>query len=290
MRRLGHFRFAHRLDAWIEVVGGRIVNWGQSGEVIMGLTRLSLGRLRILIPAKGNPVIRHSPTITPERATFVQTAGGRPGFSFLKPTVRWPFLVTHPFTIWTTIELTIGVDGGCSRRFIGASPFPRHWLYDGVGHSVQKTALTRWQMWQSTVFGSHNPWGNENQTPQLSEAETELDRALAAQLMDGSNPSPVRHLQAGEYLYEMGAPGDSVALILDGKLQIQANGEIVGEIGPGAIIGEGAALKGGYRTAAVQAITDVRFAETQSDRLEHHALTALAQGRSHDSLGTSPVA
>jgi len=158
MRRRGEFRFANNLRAWISVEDGKIRDYGYSGGVIMGLTPVTAGPLRVMLPTKRNPEIRHTPQLTENAVRFVQTAGGRPGFSFLKPSSRWPFLVTRPFTVWTTLELTINVDGESSQRLAGASPFPRHWLYNGSGEALQKTALTRWHTWQRTVFGSHTPW------------------------------------------------------------------------------------------------------------------------------------
>src|SRR5262249_46841791 len=104
-------RFANILRAWIHVEDGKIRDYGYAGGLIMGLTPISAGRLRVLLPTKPNPVIRHSPQLIRDAVTFVQTAGGRPAFSFLAPSPQWPFLVTRPFPVWTTIELTINADG-----------------------------------------------------------------------------------------------------------------------------------------------------------------------------------
>ena len=129
-----------------------------------------------------------------------RTAGGRPGFSFLKPSTRWPFLVTRPFSIWTTIELTIRADGSSSQRLTGASPFPRHWLYDDGGRLVERAALTRANLWASTVFGTHTPWGGQDQTPVVAPPETELE-----QIMQGTRRPAVRHVRAGELLFPAAA-------------------------------------------------------------------------------------
>ena len=40
------FRFANHLEAWIEVSDGRIVDYGQAGEGLIGSTTLRLGRRR----------------------------------------------------------------------------------------------------------------------------------------------------------------------------------------------------------------------------------------------------
>jgi hypothetical protein len=74
----------------------------------------------------------------------------------LKPSAEWPFLVTRPFTIWTTVELTIRADGTSTQHLAGASPFPRHWLYDDGGHLVEKAALTRAMLWETRRTGPPN--------------------------------------------------------------------------------------------------------------------------------------
>ena len=104
MRRRGEFRFANILRAWVDVEDGVIRDYGYAGGVLMGLTPITAGSLHVMLPTKPNREIRHVRQATAGSVTFAQTAGGRPGFSFLKPSARWPFLVTQPFTIWTTIE------------------------------------------------------------------------------------------------------------------------------------------------------------------------------------------
>ncbi len=48
----------------------------------MGLTPITAGPLRVMLPTKGNRDIQWRPSVTPDEAVFVLTAGGRPGFSF----------------------------------------------------------------------------------------------------------------------------------------------------------------------------------------------------------------
>jgi hypothetical protein len=182
--------------------------------------------------------------------TFVQTAGGRPGFSFLRPSARWPFLVTRPFTIWTTIELTIHADGSCRRRLAGSSPFPRHRLYDDEGRLVEKTALTRAQVWLSTVFGTNTPWGGQDRAPVVAPPETGFERALSEQIMHSEERPAARNLRAGEFLFRQAEQGTTVAVILDGNFEVQVNGKVIGQAGPGTVVGERASLEDGRRTGA----------------------------------------
>ena len=278
MRRRGEFRFANLLRAWIDVQDGTIRDCGYAGGLIMGLTPITVGSLRVLLPTKANPELRREPEVTADAARFVQTAGNRPGFSFLKPSAKWPFLVTRPFTIWTTVELTIRADGSSTQHLAGASPFPRHWLYDDGGHLVEKAALTRAMLWESTVFGRHTPWGGEDQVPVVAPPETELERALAERVMQGGPAPVVRELAAGEFLFRQAEPGTSLAVILDGTFEVRVNGEVAGQVGPGTVVGERASLEDGRRTADLRALTQARVAETPPGMFTAEQLSELAQG------------
>ena len=278
MRRRGEFRFANLLRAWIDVEDGTIRDCGYAGGLIMGLTPITVGSLHVLLPTKANPELRREPEVTADAARFVQTAGNRPGFSFLKPSAKWPFLVTRPFTIWTTVELTIRADGSSTQHLVGASPFPRHWLYDDGGHLVEKAALTRAMLWESTVFGRHTPWGGEDQAPVVAPPETKLERALAERVMQGGPAPVVRELAAGEFLFRQAEPGTSLAVILDGTFEVRVNGQVAGQLGPGTVVGERASLEDGGRTADLRALTQVRVAETAPGVFTAEQLAELAQG------------
>lgn len=286
MRRRGEFRFANVLRAWIDVHGGKIRDYRYAGGVIMGLTPITAGPLRVMLPARPNPVIQHAPQLAGDAVTFVQTAGGRPGFSFLKPSSRWPFLVTRPFTVWTTTELTIRADGSSSQRLIGSSPFPRHWLYDDAGHLVEKAALTRAKVWLNTVFGTHTPWGGQDHVPVVAPPETALERALSEQIMQSGERPSIRNIPPGEFLFRQAEEGTSIAVILDGNFEVRVNGKVVGHVGPGTVVGERASLEGGRRTADLRALTEARIAETAPGHVSMEQLSELAQGHhredSHD--------
>jgi hypothetical protein len=279
MQRRGEFRFANLLDAWVDVEDGEIRDCGYNGSgLMMGLTPISAGPFRVLLPTKANPVIRHTPQVVGQEATFVQTTGGRPIFSVVRPSLRWPFLRTKPFNIWTTIELTVRSDGGSRQRLVGASPFPRHWLYDGDGRLAQKATLTRNQMWFKTVFGSHTPWGGENEVPVVSDPETELERSLSEHIMQGGPHPEVRSLRTGEFLFRQSEVATSIAVVLDGNFEVSVDDRVVGQIGPGTVVGERASLEGGTRTAALRAVTDCRVAEVPADRVSAEVLAQLALG------------
>ena len=283
MRRRGEFRFANGLSAYIEVEDGEITGCGYTGGKVMGRTPITVGPLRVMLPTKGNRDSQWQPAVTPGQVTFVQTAGGRPGFSFLKPTWRWPFLVAKPFTIWTTLQLTIDVDGNATGSLIGASPFPRHWVYDDAGQLVQKSALTRNQVWARTVFGRHTPWGGEDEVPDVADPETPVERTLADTMMRDGQPA-IRHWRPGDFLFRQDEQATAVALVLDGVFEVRVDGQVVGQVGPGAVIGERAQLEGGRRTADVRAVTDARTADVPAGSLDVDLLGDLAQGHHREDL------
>lgn len=287
MRRRGEFRFANVLRAWIYVEDGKIRDYGYAGGVVMGRTPISVGPLRVLLPTKANTVIQHEPQLTEDAVTFTQTAGGRPEFSFLKPSLRWPFLVTRPFTIWTTVELTISANGTCRQRLTGASPFPRHWLYDDDGHLAEKAALTRSKLWLNTVFGTHTPWGGQDQAPVVAPPETELERALSEQIMQTGQHPVIRHVPAGDFLFRQAEQATSIAVILDGNFEVLVNGDVVAHAGPGTVVGERASLENGQRTADLRALTEARIAETVPGFLSLERLSDLAQGHHREGTAVS---
>jgi len=279
MQRRGEFRFSNRLEAWIDVEGGKITDCGYAGDgLILGLTPITAGPIRVLLPTKANPVIRHAPQVNRDEVTFVQTAGSRPGFSFVRPSMHWPFIRTRPFNIWTTVELKMRPDGSTRQRLIGASPFPRHWLYDHDGHLVEKASLTRFQTWMQSVFGSHTPWGGYDEAPAVSEPESTLERTLSEQVLQGNARPQVRNLRAGELLFRQSEEATSIAVILDGIFEVRVDGAVVGNVGPGTVVGERASLEGGHRTADLHAVTDGRVAEVAADTLDLEDLAELALG------------
>jgi hypothetical protein len=278
MRKRGEFRFANRLAAWIDVEDGRITDAGYSGGLVMGITPFTMGPLRVMLPTKRNPEIRHAPQVIGDAVTFVQTAGNRPGFSLPRPSIHWPFILTRPFTIWTTVELTVNADGSHRQRLAGASPFLRHWLYDNDGRLVEKAAFTRPQVWLRTVFGTHAPWGGEDETPVVAEPESHLERALSEQIMQGDERAQVRSLRAGEFLFRQSEEATVVSLILDGNFEVRVDGRAVGRVGPGTVVGERASLEGGRRTADLYALTDARVGEVEAARLDPELLRTLALG------------
>jgi CRP-like cAMP-binding protein len=94
--------------------------------------------------------------------------------------------------------------------------------------------------------------------------------------MSGGTKPKIRTIAAGENLVRQGQTGTEVFLILDGIFVVEVDDNVVAEIGPGAVVGERAALLNGTRTATLWARTQGRVASVPKDTLDPQALGSLA--------------
>ena len=67
-------------------------------------------------------------------------------------------------------------------------------------------------------------------------------------------------------------------MILDGNFEVRVDDKVVGQAGPGTVVGERASFEGGHRTADLRALTDARVAEASSGVVSAEQLSELAQG------------
>ena len=117
------FRFVNRLEAWIEVEDGRVVDVGQAGGGRVNVTRVGYGPASIAFAPIVLPELRPDPEIGPIWARFAQTAGGQVGFPVPRRVRHEPYVqITGPVT-WSTLALTIHADGRAEPRLAGASTF-----------------------------------------------------------------------------------------------------------------------------------------------------------------------
>lgn len=152
-------REVNRLEAWIDVREGRIIDGGYGGlAAFVGSTALDLGFTRVNVPGRARPVLRRRPFVTARTARFVQTVGGRTGMPFPRLTARAPFLAWNSSTAWTTLMLTLHSDGRKEGWLLGASPFPRHFLYDDEGNRMAETTVTDFGRWFASHYGRETPW------------------------------------------------------------------------------------------------------------------------------------
>ena len=270
------FRFANRLRAWIEVENGKIVDHAYAGGAVMGSTTVRLGK-QATFQAIGFPELQREPEVTPTSVRFVQTAGGRPAIPAPRRVRHPPFVQLKGPTVWSTLGLTIGVDGTARFDLAGASSFPRHWVYDAAGKLAQKAGLTDFKEWYRHAFGKHTPWGDEDSKVLVTTVETALERELSRVVMRGAGEPKIRKLRKGKTLTRQGEPGDEVFLLLDGILSVNVDNEPLAELGPGAILGERAVLEGGVRTSTLRAVTKCKVAAVPADHLDPEALTEISK-------------
>lgn len=279
LRQADRFRFANRLAAWIEVEDGVVVDAGYSGGGAIGATTVRLGAKDLAtLEAFPLPDKQEPPAITGSGARFVQTAGGRTGVPAPRRVSHPPFVQFNAPIAWTALALEINVDGTSSFEVVGASTFPRHWVYDAAGDLTAKVGLTDFKEWWRHSFGKHTPWGEETSPAYVTAVETALERQLSTAIMRGGAKPTIRRVKEGRTIIEQGADDTDLFLVLNGVVTVEVDGEPVAELGPGAVLGERAVLEGGRRTSTVRAMTDCKLAVAAADQIAREHLIELSAG------------
>ena len=221
LRDEDRFRFANELRAFVTVDGGRIVDCGYEGGGLMGTTLVNLGAVRHRFQAVQLPDIQRPPERGDGWVRFVQTCGGRTGVPAPRRVRRRPFVQWQAPLVWTTLSLTLHADGRSEHALIGASRFPRHWVYGADQTLSHKSGLTDFKDWYRKSFGKHSPWGDEDSEALVSAVESALETSLSAQLMQGGGKRRIERFPAGTILFNEGEPGTEVLLILDGIVRVE---------------------------------------------------------------------
>jgi hypothetical protein len=273
----GRVRLANELRAWIEVDDGRIVASGQSGQGHVGASREAADAAQVGFAAVPLPDLRPDPEAGEGWVRFGQTAGGllSVGMPYRSGPAGSPRLAAP--AAWTTLSLTIHADGTSSQVLAGASPFPRHWVYDHTGRLVATSGVVDFTGWQADAWDPFTPWGGRDAPVRATAVESALERALSRVVLD-SAPHWIR-LRKGATLVSQGDPGHELYLLFDGLLAVEIDGCTVTELGPGAVVGEVALLEGGRRTATLRAVTPCRVAAVPGSRIDRDALAELARTR-----------
>lgn len=286
LRDANGFREANELRAWIEVDDGRIVGAGYSGGATVGTTKVKVGPKTMSFPGVKYPLLQVEPEIGPDWVKFVQSAGGRMGLPAPRRVRGKPFFQLASASAWTTLQLIVYADGTWKHALVGASPFPRHWIYDDGGALVEKSGAIDFERWWRESYGPNTPWGGDDSPALVAAVESELERELSQLLMQDAKTLPRRELAAGETLVEQDEPGTSMFLILDGMLDVEVDGEVVAEIGPGAIVGERASIEGGMRTSTLRAATKARAVVIPASSVDVGEITALASAHRREAPST----
>lgn len=272
------FRFANHLVAWIDVEDGRVVGAGYDGGCLMGATTVAVGNRQATFAAVAFDDLRRDVESTATSARFVQTVGGHTAVPAPRRVSKPPFVKLEAPTVWSTLALTVHADGTSEFELLGASRFPRHWVYDDQGRLAAKAGLADFKEWWRHSFGTHTPWGDEESPALVTAVETALERDLAGRIMRGGRQPSIRKLKAGELLTRQGERSDELFLLLDGVVAVEVDGSPLADIGPGAILGERAAIEGGRRTASLRALTRITVAVARPDQISADVLADLGAG------------
>jgi hypothetical protein len=282
------YRFANHLWAFAEFdESGAVGRYGEQGSGWLGQRPVREG-VELEIGTIPMPARRDEPVVGPDWVRFRQTWGERTASHLAKATLRPPFVRFDAPVAWTTLELTLHADGGVDGRLAGASPFPRHWVYDADGHLDATSAVTDWKGWTGSAIGRHTPWGDEDSPAFVTAVESALERELADMLLRDTPRPAVRRLRAGEVLTRQGDPGDELYLVVDGVLAVSVDGADVVELGPGTVLGERAVLQGGRRTATLTARTQAKVMVVPAERVDRDRLAGLAASHRRELPARSP--
>ena len=289
LRDADRFRFANHLVGWIDVDDGRVVAAGYDGGGVMGDTTLRVGSKQSTFAAVAFDDIQRSPEISESSARFVQTVGGHTAVPAPRRVSKPPFVQFESPTVWTTLALTVHADGRVEHELLGASTFPRHWVYDEHGVLVSKAGLADYKDWWLHSFGTHTPWGDEDSPALVTAVETALERDLAGRIMRGGSKPAVRKVREGAVLTRQGDAGSNVFLLLNGVVGVEVDGVPIADVGPGAILGERAALEGGVRTSTLLAKTKVSVAVVEAVDIDRVELAEVSTGHRREHTGRTTV-
>jgi hypothetical protein len=280
-------RFGNRLAAYIDVENGRVVGHGQTADGIVGSTTLRLGPASMTFAAVVFPTLRPEPVVTATSVTFRQTCGARTGVPAPRPVKRPPYVQFAAPTAWTTLELEIRADGSSEGRLVGASHFPRHWVYGHDRRLVEKSSVIDFKSWAAKHFGDNTPWGDVDSPALTSAVETALERGIGEMIMREGRKPTIRSLAPQEILCAQGDEGSELYLLLDGVLEVVVGEQRLAEIGPGAVLGERALIEGGRRTSTLRALTRCKVACVSNSHVDRERLEALGAAHHREERATA---
>ena len=279
LRRNDRFRFANRLLATMQVnARGEIVGASYRGAGMIGSTTVKVGPVSKVFEAVALPDIQMKPVYGDGWVRFTQTAGGRTGMPAPRRVRRAPFIQWQAPLAWTTLSLTMYTNGESKGVLVGASRFPRHWVYDEQGKLSAKSGLIDFNDWYRKSFGKQTPWGHQDSDAFVTTVESALERNLSHKLMAGAAKPKIRKVKPGTVLVQQGEQSSDVFLILDGVLRVDVDGVRLAEYGPGAMLGERAHLEGGSRTSSLVAVTECRVASVPAESFDRASLEELSSG------------
>ena len=96
---------------------------------------------------------------------FVQTAGGRMGLPAPRRVRGKSFFKIASASAWTTLQLIVYADGQAKGSLLGASPFPRHWIYGDDGEIVEKSGTIDFENGTGSPTASRPPGATRTRRP-----------------------------------------------------------------------------------------------------------------------------
>ena len=178
---------------------GAVVDAGYGGGGRMGLTTVSVARKSAMFEPVALPDIQHDARDPrhrgPLRADHRRAGAAARRRGHVK---HPPFFQLKPPDVWTTLALTIRADGTSDFEVVGASKFPRHWVFDAEGKLAAKAGLTDFKDWYRSSAGKHTPWGDEDSEALVTAVETALERQLSSTIMRGGAEARRPHGEAGQ--------------------------------------------------------------------------------------------
>ena len=272
LRRQDAFREANELRAWIEVDGDEIVDYGQAGKSLIG-EGPEIEAQQVFFAAVEFPAIQPEPEVGDGWVRFTQTVGGRIGLPVPRPVVGRPYFHVGAVSAWTTLELLMRTDGTSVTRLVAASPFPRHSIYGADRRLVKVSGAVEFEL------GDGTPWGDEGTPAFAAAVESELERRLATSILRDGAKLVRRRVARGETLVEQGKAGFDLFVVLDGVFDVEIDGEVVAQVGSGAILGERAVVGNGRRTATLRAVRSSRVAVIGADEISRPHLVEISAAR-----------
>jgi hypothetical protein len=290
LRLSDRFRFVNELRVFVEFADdGRPTRWGHLGGGHIGATTIALGGKGVTVAAVAFPDLQPEPEVGPDWVRFTQTAGGRTGVPAPRTVRRPPFVQYDAPTAWATLQITVHADGRVHRELTGASPFPRHWVYDDDGVLIAKSGVIEFKDWWKNAFGDQTPWGGLDSPALTTTVETALERELSVAIMRGGAKPDIRRYRPGDVLFNQGDAGGELFLVLDGVIAVEHDGVELGQLGPGTITGERAILEHGLRTATNRAVTAAKVAVVGAEAVDRDKLVDLTAGHRRELIGNPAV-
>jgi hypothetical protein len=268
-------RFANQLQAWIDVEDGRVLGHGMTGGGRLGSTTVRLRKAGLTFAAVAVPDLVATPEVLTDGVRFRQTCGGHTGAPVPRAVTNPPFVRVSAPLAWSTIVLTLHLDGTSESEIADASLFPRHYLYDSAGRLTHKSALIRYKEWLRRSEQQQSPWAGVHPAVPMTGVKAEAERSLADTILV-SAPYDQHRLSAGAMLGSVSIGDDQVAVLLDGLLVVLIDDEPAVELGPGAILDPSHRNEESKRHAKIRAQTAARLAILSRHQLDDDALLDVA--------------